>query len=539
MTMENILLIQPPIEDFYLTRKRTVPYGLCSIAGSLAKHGYQVEIFDCLATGKTRVIKWPDQFNYLYPFYGRSDKSPFSLFHDYKHFGYSFEYTGKIVKEIQPFLVGISSLFTAYFDSVVNLAEIIKKNLPECRIVIGGHHPTQLPKEAMECPWIDYIIRGEGEQSMPLLADALVGKQDIKNVPGIVFRKDDNTLHMNEPVWLKSLTGLPLPALDLVKHKFYKRKGKGSAIVVSSRGCPMKCSYCAVSASSLAPPFRRRKTDDIIRELEIQVKSFDTGFIDFEDENLCLKKSWFLSLMEKIEKKFPGKKLELRAMNGLFPPSIDEDVIKAMKSAGFKILNLSLGSTSKKQLERFKRQDVRRAHENALLLAEKYKMKSVSYIIAAGPGQDPEQSVDDLLYLASKPTLAGLSVFYPAPGSMDWEFCRKNNLLPGSFSLMRSTALPIADKCSPCQSVTLLRLARILNFMKALKKERLPIPGPEKCSQAHIDPDMDRKNLGTLLLSWFLNDGVIRGVDKDHRVYCHECDPVLTDRFIRKTDTVQ
>ena len=537
--MNNVLLVQPPIEDFYLTKKRTLPYGLCSIAGSLESHGYNVEIFDGLATNKAKIIEWPEEFEYLRPFYGNSDVSAFSLFHDYKHFGFSFEHIGKIAKEKQPFLIGISSLFTAYFDSVIKTAKSIKKFLPNCKIVVGGHHPTQFPKAAMECLQIDYVIRGEGELSMPLLADTLRDNTGLDKVPGIVFRKHDKSLHISDPVWLKDLTNLPLPSLNLVKQKFYQRNGKGAAIVVSSRGCPMKCSYCAVSAASSYAPFRQREVDDVIRELESQVETFDVGFIDFEDENLCLKKSWFLSLMEKIQGKFPERKFELRAMNGLFPPSIDEDIIKAMKSAGFKTLNLSLGSTSKEQLEQFCRKDVRHAFNNALNLAEQYHLQSVSYIIAAAPGQDPKQSVDDLLYLAAKSTLVGLSIFYPAPGSMDYKKCQDNNLLPQNYSLMRSTSLPIDDICSRIQSVTLLRLSRILNFMKALKNENLSFPDPKKCCQRHIDPIMDRRDSGILLLSWFLNDGVIRGVDKEGLLYDHEYDPMLTKRFIDGLKTIE
>ncbi|MCK5542119.1 MAG: B12-binding domain-containing radical SAM protein [Desulfobacterales bacterium] len=536
---KDILLVQPPIEDFYLTKKRTLPYGLCSIAGSLKSHGFNVEIFDALATNKAKIIAWSEEFEYLRPFYGRSDNSAFSLFHDYKHFGYSFEHIGKIARDKQPFLIGISSLFTAYFDSVIETAKAIKKFLPNCKIVIGGHHPTQLPKAAMECTQIDYVIRGEGERSMPLLADALKDNTSLDEVFGIVFRRDDGSLHFSDPFWLKDLTDLPLPALELVKQKFYQRNNKGAAIVVSSRGCPMKCSYCAVSASSSYAPFRQRKVDDVIKELESQVETFDIGFIDFEDENLCLKKSWFLSLMGEIQEKFPDKNFELRAMNGLFPSSIDEDIIQAMKSAGFKTLNLSLGSTSKEQLEKFCRKDVRKSYENALDLAKKYHLQSVSYIIAAAPGQISDQSVDDLLYLAAKPTLVGLSIFYPAPGSMDYQNCQGKGLLPKSFSLMRSTALPIVDTCSRVQSVTLLRLSRILNFMKALKNERLSFPDPEKCCQNYIDLNMDRKVAGILLLSWFLHDGVIRGVDRAGRIYGHVCDPMLTKRFIDGIKTLE
>jgi len=95
-------------------------------------------------------------------------------------------------------------------------------------------------------------------------------------------------------------------------------------------------------------------------------------------------------------------------MNGLYPPSLDDDIVKAMKETGFKTLNLALGSISKEQLIRFKRPDVRKSFENALVLAQKYKMDCVSYLIAGAIDQDPVDSVNDLIFLAFKKTLIGL-----------------------------------------------------------------------------------------------------------------------------------
>jgi anaerobic magnesium-protoporphyrin IX monomethyl ester cyclase len=109
----NILLIQPPIRDFYLTAKRTIPYGLASIAAGLMEAGFCVQILDTLATAKSRIVDLPQEMAYLRSFYGRPDQSAFALFHHFKHFGYSFDTIGQRVKKAQPFMVGISSLFSA------------------------------------------------------------------------------------------------------------------------------------------------------------------------------------------------------------------------------------------------------------------------------------------------------------------------------------------------------------------------------------------------------------------------------------------
>ena len=109
----KVILVQPPIEDFYLTKKRTIPYGLSSIASSIQEAGFSVEILDALATNKSKTIPYPEEFSRLKEFYGQKDTTLFSLFHEFRHFGYSYEYIATQVRDREPFLVGISSLFTA------------------------------------------------------------------------------------------------------------------------------------------------------------------------------------------------------------------------------------------------------------------------------------------------------------------------------------------------------------------------------------------------------------------------------------------
>jgi len=535
---DSVVLVQPPIEDFYLTKKRTLPYGLSSIAASVREKGFEVEILDALATNKSKAIDYPEGFSFLKDFYGKKDITSFSLFHEYRHFGYSYEYIGTKIREKEPFVVGISSLFTAYCDQALKTAQTIKKFYPHSKIVLGGHHPTMFPKEVLSCDEIDFVLRGEGETSMALLCQALKNGSDLEQIPGIAFRKG-NSLFISDPYWLKDLSSLFLPATDLFNHDFYQRKKRGSTTIVSTRGCPMQCSYCSVSASSShAPPFRQRKVEDVINEIEDQTKNHDIGFIDFEDENLCLNKKWFCFLFSKIKDLSVHKKIELRAMNGLYPPAIDEEIVSLMKESGFKTLNLSLGSTSKEQLKKFKRPDVRASFETALFLAQKYNLECFSYIIAAAPGQTAQGSLEDLLYLAQKRTLVGLSIFYPAPGSLDYQICETNNILPKSFSLMRSTALPLDDTTSRIEAVTLLRLSRILNFIKHLIDTRGSMPDPKPFPGKSKISFSDRQTLSKKVLQWFLHDGKIRGALPSGEIYTHIADNILPQQFIEKIKTI-
>jgi radical SAM superfamily enzyme YgiQ (UPF0313 family) len=535
--MVDVLLIQPPIRDFYLTAKRTIPYGLSCLAASLMENGFSVRIFDALATPKSRVIDVPPGLAYVKEFFAGPDRSPFALFHHYRHYGYSFDHIGKIARDSGAFLVGISSLFTPYSAEALRTAEIVKASLPSCKIVLGGHHPTAMPESVLESAAVDFVIRGDGEASLAKLARAVKNNDSFTDIPGLVFKQTNQEQDMPHPAVIKSLDSPPLPAYDLIQHHYYKRASGATAVIMTSRGCPFKCSYCSMGASSHLP-FRRRQIESVIAEIDMAVNTYEAGFIDFEDENLSMDREWFLSLLRHITDRYGDRQLELRAMNGLFPPALNAEVIAAMKTAGFKTLNLSLGTTSAAQLRRFQRPDVRQAFENALKFADLSGLDAVGYIIIAAPDQYAADSVADLLYLAQKRVLAGVSVFYPAPGSLDYERCKILKILPSNFACMRSSALPLSQTTTRLESVTLLRLGRILNFMKSVLDRGDKIPEPTPAREKLENPE-SRYNSGIQLLQHFRHDGKIRGSTPDGKVFEHTIAGHLTEQFLEGLQDIQ
>ncbi len=544
--MPDIILIQPPICDFYLTAKRTIPYGLACIAAPLLVKGYSVEILDALASSRSKKVGLPPEMSFLRDFYSGPDISPFSMFHDFRRFGLAPEAIGERLENCGAFLVGISSLFTAYSAEAVRIAEAVKRLLPEAAVVLGGHHPTEMPEEVLSHDCVDFIIRGEGEAAMVLLAGAIRGETPLESVPGIGFKAAGGKLFIRPPAVLANLDDVALPAIELIDNSFYQRRKKPGAVITAGRGCPLGCSYCSIGCSSWCG-FRMKSVRRVIEEMKRSVFGIGARFIDFEDENISFDKQWFLDLLNEIALQFRGCGLELRAMNGLFPPTLDDEVICAMKAAGFTALNLSLCTTCGEQLEKFRRPDVRREFEASVLCAEKYGLQAVAYIIAGAPGQDPRDSVADLLYLAAKTAIAGVSVFYPAPGSADFEKCAAQNLLPPALSQLRSTALPISDTTTRQDSITLLRLGRILNFFKSLEaadrqqvlnlaKEHSAESVPDRTAVSEAACGVDahaakRRAIGKTLLGIFLRDGVIYGVGPEGHLFRHRASDALCLEF--------
>jgi anaerobic magnesium-protoporphyrin IX monomethyl ester cyclase len=523
--MVDVLLIQPPIRDFYLTAKRTVPYGLACIAEALSAAGFTVAIHDALAGRKTRDLPLPASLAYLTEYFGRPDASPFGLFHRFRHYGHSTAHIARKAAESGAWLIGISALFTAYAQEALETAAAVRAACPDAFIVMGGHHPTEMPETVLGAPAVDAVFRGEGEAGMAALARVLKTGGDPARVPGIALPGDSDSPPISEPVAMAALDDYPPPSRRWTHQRRYRRKGLASLTLVTSRGCPKACSYCATGRHSYMR-YRRRATDAVLAEIAAAAAAETIGFIDFEDENLALDRAAFLDLLAGIKGIFGEALPELRAMNGLYPPSLDDAVVGAMSAAGFKTLNLSLGSASTQQSRRFNRPPVREAFDAAVNAARRHEMAAVGYIIVGAPGQSARDSVDDLLYLSHRRVLIGVSVFYPAPGSRDFLMCRERGLLPEDLAAWRSTAIPISDTTSRLESATLLRLGRLVNYMKRLKDEMgaLAFTG----GTAH--------GVGTNLLARFLNGDGIWGVTPDGECYPHRISEDLARYFLSRFD---
>src|SRR5512136_2379956 len=135
----KVLLIQPPVRDFYQTSIRTQPIGLAYLAASLKSQGYEVGILDC-QTSEKRSIPIPSELSYLKDFYPFNDRSPFKLYTGYYHFGMDWQEIGRRIKNSKADVFGISSSFTTYPGEALRIAEIIKNWDGRKIVAMGGAH---------------------------------------------------------------------------------------------------------------------------------------------------------------------------------------------------------------------------------------------------------------------------------------------------------------------------------------------------------------------------------------------------------------
>jgi len=469
----KILLIQPPIQDFYQTFIRTQPIGLAYLAASLKAHGHEVEILDC-QTEKKKFILIPSELSYLQDFYPFNDRSPFKLYTGYYHFGMEWKEIGQKIKDSKADVFGISSSFTPYHGEAVEIARIIKEWDRRKIVMMGGAHVSCDPENVLKNPFIDYAVLGEGEIRFPLLIKK-IGKKDLKEiteVDGIGYRQDWEIKINPLQSFIQNLDSLPHPARELLDLDRYRMRKKRSTMIITSRGCPHGCAYCSAHLV-MGPSFRTRSPEAILKEMIECRERYDIQAFDIEDDNFTFDQERAKRLMSLVIENFGDGKIELSAMNGISFASLDEELLKLMKRSGFKTINLSFISTDPLTKERMGRPKGTIEFDKIIEKSEQVNLNVIAYAILGMPGQTIEEMVDTLIYLMGKKVLIGPSVYYPTPGTPLFERCKEENILPSHSVQWRSSAFPIETKeFSRLDLLTLFRLARVINFIKGKIDEK-------------------------------------------------------------------
>jgi anaerobic magnesium-protoporphyrin IX monomethyl ester cyclase len=468
----KILLIQPPIRDFYQTSIRTQPIGLAYLAASLKKHGHEVEILDC-QTEKKKSISIPSELSYLRDFYPFDDRSPFKLYTGYYHFGMGWDEIKKKIVESKADVFGISS-FTPYHGEALEIAQIIKDWDRRKIVIMGGAHASCGPEDALKSPFVDYAVLGEGEVRFPLLLEQ-IGKGEFKNIEkidGIGYRKNGEVRINPLQSFIQNLDSLPHPARELLDLDRYRMRKKRSTMIITSRGCPHGCAYCSTHLV-MGTSFRTRTPEAILKEMVECRKGYGIQTFDIEDDNFTFDQERAKKLMSLIIKNFGEDRLELSAMNGVFFASLDEELLKLMKRAGFRTINLSFVSTSPLTKEKMGRPKPTTEFDKILKKAEQIGLRVIAYAIFGMPGQTIEEMLDTLIYLMRMKVLIGPSIYYPTPGTPLFERCKKEGILPPHLSQWRSSAFPIETReFGRIDLLTLFRLARAINFIKGKMDEK-------------------------------------------------------------------
>ena len=491
----TVLLIQPPIDDFYITPIRTYPLGPLYIAAELEAAGLEVVVLDCLNPPKRRTIKLPKALSHLKAIFSEKEVGPIKLYGSYARYGLSNEEILEKVRQVGPELIAVSCNFTAYFDTAVGMIEAIKRAFPNIPVAIGGYH-ANLYQAAIRkhYPFIDYI--NTGATAKDLLA--VLGK---------------TTVVANEKACDL------LPSRHLIKAEDYCLHRQPFTFIIGTRGCPHHCSFCTVS-SLHGLKFVIRKTKDILAEMIACYQQQGIRVFDFEDDNLTADTMWFRELLSGIVKTFQNKPIRLYAMNGVSLAGLQPEDLALMWAAGFRNLNVSLVTAQDKEkraLERpFLNEDFERLIPHAISLGYDITV----YFILGLPQQNRESLKATFDYLRKWDVLLAPSLFYPPPGAEMMASLGVDDQNPEQWPLFRSTALACeTPELTRQDRIEMFLLTRLFNFKRQLEKqwgEEMTLEILESKYPLTIDslelPSQTEEAIGGVQLKHFYKTGIIQRI---------------------------
>jgi len=326
----------------------------------------------------------------------------------------------KIVKSEKPRIIGISSL-TPTFPSALRIAKLCKSLLPETFIVMGGPHVTFRPYDALKFPYVDVVVRGEGEVTFKELSISILSKNSInEKIYGISFKKENKIVNTPPRPLISNLDSLPYPRRELLPIKKYinlleKVRRPVFQPVLVSRGCPYNCIFCVTP--KMWGKIRYRSVENVIGELKYIKDNFSFDAIKFVDDTLTFDKEYLLELCKAIR----ASKLDIQwYCTGARLDNINEEILREMKASGCYKIYYGAESASDKILKFIRKGFKANIIEKVVKLTEKIGIEVAIGFIIGFPNETRRMALRTI-ELAKKFKSSRISFLTPYPGSEIFE----------------------------------------------------------------------------------------------------------------------
>jgi len=404
----NIMLIDPPFYRFMGYYNRYFPLGLAYMAAVLRNEGHKVLIYDSDANINPSKMDF-SHLEQSYPLYLQSLK-------DDRHHLWQ-EMKGDI-HNFKPDVIGIS-VWTSFAASAFKIASLCKGYDHSIPIVMGGPHISLKHEEVIKiCPDVDYLITGEGETTFSELLKILQNiktyensDDPFKDIKGLSYKLNGVAVHNPHREFISDLDSLPFPAYDLLFNKdCYTAEDMG--LIMSSRGCPYGCSYCATEIWKRK--VRYHSVDYIVEAIHRVIKEFGTKQFSFKDDSLTANKKRVLALCDKLIKENIAINWDCNTRVDL----VDEELLRKMKAAGCNSIKVGIETGSEKVLKLVNKKTTLAQARDAAKLFKKVGIHWTGYFMIGIPSETREEIYQTLNFMREiKPDFASLSVYGPFPGT--------------------------------------------------------------------------------------------------------------------------
>lgn len=355
----------------------------------------------------------------------------------------------KRLKDVNPKIIG----FSCITPNIINggkLASLAKSVSGKILTIVGGPHITALPEKTLkEFPDFDIGVIGEGEETLVELLQTLDYKlqtnkidnlnlqssiSNLQSVKGIIYRKGKDIIQTQIRPVVDNIDTLPFPARYLVDINLYKnthptkiirRTQKNISEIITSRGCPYKCFFCA-GHGVFQHKTRLRSIDNILQEVDECIKKYNTGHLTILDNTFTLEKERTTSLCREFKK----RNLTFDCNSRI--DTVDEELLYEMKDGGCIKISFGIESGTDRILKLIDKKTSAEKIKKTITQAKKAGIEILegTAIIGSHPTETKEEVKQTIKLLKELPLdYVVVDIIVPYPGSPVWEYMKEKELI--------------------------------------------------------------------------------------------------------------
>jgi anaerobic magnesium-protoporphyrin IX monomethyl ester cyclase len=255
------------------------------------------------------------------------------------------DYKNRVLRESTNALcVGISALTGPMIQGAIEVSTAVRARFPQLPVVFGGWHPSLLPAETLNEPFVDAVVRGQGELTLLELAVALSDSSGLEDIKGLSWKSDGRQQHNLERK-VQPLESLPTPAFDLVDFDAYERAcGVRKLAYATSVGCPYACNYCT-DMVFYKRRFNSLSAERVASELADLVLRYRIAEVALLDSNFPVDLRRALEIARKIKDSGVKFRWTFQASTD-FLCRMSEDEVRLLAESGVSHMGFGTESTS-------------------------------------------------------------------------------------------------------------------------------------------------------------------------------------------------
>jgi anaerobic magnesium-protoporphyrin IX monomethyl ester cyclase len=414
----HVTLVNPPAPIGSTGHLPFALLGLGYLAAVLEKNQYEVDVIDC------QVLRLSYE-----------------------------EFRSEIGKR-QPDIVGITST-TLTYKSGLQIAKIAKEACPNCLTVMGGPHVTFWDDKALqECPYLDVVVRKEGENTMLELVQRVEAGKSYHDVIGTTCRKDGKIVRNPDRPYIEDLDALPFPARHLWPMERL-REYEDILYLATSRGCVYWCEFCA-TVRMHGRKYRMRSPKNVVDELEFLHKNYATDKFTFCDDAFTVDQA----RTEELCREITDRKLKIQWNCGTRVDMVTKELLVKMKEAGCISVWFGVESGSQQVLDAMKKGISTSQTMQVLGWVRELGLKPVPNVILGFPGETKKTAWTTIKFVEKiSPDEVGFyNVATPFPGTPMYDLVKEKGWIKVTDFDKYDTTVPIFE--TPWLSMKELREIR-------------------------------------------------------------------------------